>query len=221
MSMRPSTSDAAEILRRRASGQSPKEIGDGLGIPEVLVAQVLQQVQLDLLPNRKVSPKHRLTESDQSRGGKASQLTRQLQRDKHADRISALIDTRIQSVSIASAYYWLRPGSDKEFMITLPNAEAGHLFYSALTTLGVPDGSIVLNWRCQTSLNEQREIQIKWGSLAPMIRFQSGGSSKSMRLSVSPFQSEDQNGIFKISSRGLALAFLKAGQQVVINASGQ
>jgi len=222
MALKQSTSDVTEILRRRASGQSSKEIGDSLGIPESLISNILNQVQLELLPNKQLSPKrYRLTEIDRRKGGHASQLSRQQQRDNYADRISALIDTRIKSVELASAYYWLRPGSDKEFSITLPNPESGLLFYSALNALGVSDDSIVLKWKCRSSADEQIEVRCQWGELAHLIRFPKGGESKSMRLSISPFQAEDGNGIFKVSSRGLAQAFLKAGQQVVINAPGR
>jgi len=216
-----STSLATEILHRIASGESASMVSNNLDIQEIVVINLLKQAQLELLPNKKASlKKYQLTKDDRIKGGKSSQHSRKLQRNDYANRIVKLIGVKIKAVELATAYYWLRPGSEKTFSITIPNAETGLLFFRALKDIGAPDKSIVFNWRCYLSSDyEKIEVQKQWGELGAMINFPKSGTSKSLLLSTSSFETTDEHGTLKVSSRGIAQGFLRVGKQVVTNAA--
>jgi len=217
-----SSSIAADVFRRVVDGQSIESIAKDLDLPINAISSLIDNVPTSMLPKRsgRKSPAHKLTQEDQRKGGSASQKTRQAQRDHLRVRLCSLVDLSNKALHAASIAYLLLRGSPKEFLVTIPNEKVGLVFLKALKEMGTPDNEIHFTWRkAPDSSKEENSVRFEWGELGEMIEFARTGNTKSLRLRVSSFSSADDGDMLKVSSRGLAQAFLTKGMEAINEAA--
>jgi len=212
---------AADIFRRTVDGQSVESIANDLGLPINIVSQMLSNVQSSMLPkpSKRKSPTHKLTQADRRKGGSASQRTKRAQREQFHQQLCSLVDLSNRSLHTAAIAYFLLSGSPKEYSVTIPNEEVGLIFLKALKKIDAPHEAIHFQWRTTPdSQEEEGLVRSDWGKLGEIIEFAAIGHIKSLRLRVSGFSRVDR-GELKVSSRGLAQAFLSKGREAINEAA--
>ncbi|MDT8376066.1 MAG: hypothetical protein RQ867_04915 [Mariprofundaceae bacterium] len=216
-----STELAREVITRRANGEGLGAISAATGIPLQDIKNILERVGQALVPlQRNKKPTYELTIEDKRKGGAASHQSRNEQRDNNFAHIKSLLNTKNKAVEMALIIYLLQHGSSKEFSVTIQNESIGLVFLKALLSIGTPINSIHFNWRAMPiDRFEADKVRLKWGELGRLVQFPDKGSSKSLRLRTSSFSINSNGTAFKVSSRGLALAFLDVGREVLNEAT--
>ncbi|RMI09521.1 MAG: hypothetical protein D6681_07075 [Calditrichaeota bacterium] len=100
-------------------------------------------------------------------------------------------------------------GNPQEFSVPVRTPALGRIFLNALRSIGVPDESIVFEWRQSTTLPKQ------WDPSHKFVKFSRTKGKGPMRLKVRAFSI----GHLKIISRCLAGSFYSIGERLIIYVS--